>query len=64
MMSKPKENETIEINGDVMGAEFLPIKAKVRALLNVQFTAAYMDGTDTTTYRFYADEGTTWRKIV
>lgn len=63
-MSKLKEGEIIVINGDVYGGEFVPIKAQVLALLNVQFTAKYMDGTDTTTYRFYKDEDVTWRRDV
>ena len=61
-MSKPVEGQIIEINGDMYGIEFVPVKAQVMALLNVQFTARYMDGTDTATFRFYNDEGSTWRK--
>jgi len=61
-MSKPVEGQIIEINGDMYGIEFVPVKAQVMALLNVQFTARYMDGTDTSTFRFYNDEGSTWRK--
>ena len=60
-MSRPVEGQSIIINGDPYGIEFVPIKAQVMALLNVQFTARYMDGSDTTTYRFYRDEGDTWR---
>jgi hypothetical protein len=60
-MSKPEEGQVVEINADPTGIAFVPIKAKVAAVLSVQFTAHYMDGTDTLTYQFYNDEGGTWR---
>ena len=28
--------------------------------LSTQFTAVYMDGTDTLTFRFYKDKGVSW----
>lgn len=39
-----------------------PKPAQVMEMLSVQFTAQYMDGTNTITYRFYKDEGDTWEK--
>jgi hypothetical protein len=37
-----------------------PKEAEVEDLLSVQFTAIYLDGTDTLTYRLYADHDITW----
>ena len=40
-----------------------PKKAEVEDLLATQFTARYLDGTDTLTFRFYVDKGATWEDI-
>ena len=37
-----------------------PKVAQVMDELNIQFTVQYLDGTNTTSFRFYADEGDTW----
>ena len=60
---KPAEGEIIEINLDPTGVEFQPVRAKVAALLSVQFTALWLDGTDTMSFLFYAEAGSTWRKV-
>ena len=60
---KPAEGEIIEVNLDPTGVEFQPVRAKVEALLAVQFTALWMDGTNTLSFLFYAEAGSTWRKV-
>lgn len=58
-MSKPKGNRVL-INCDPYGIENLfAIKAEVKDLLSVQFTAEW-DDTGTLSYLFYHDEGSTW----
>ena len=59
--NNPKEGDIVEVNLDDTGFEFIPMRAQVMALLDTQFTARYMDGTDTTTFRFYRDGGHSWR---
>lgn len=62
-MSKPVEGQVIEVNLAVGEKDFAPKEAKVIDLLSVQFTALWMDGTNTLSYLFYMDEGMTWRKV-
>ncbi len=61
-MSKPK-GKKVEVNLDPYGIEFAPKVAEVVDLLSVQFTCKWTDGTDTLSFCFYADEGTTWRNV-
>ncbi len=58
MMKYPKLEE-----GDVVYLlEYTPPKrAQVMALLSVQFTALWLDASDTMSFLFYRDYNDTWR---
>lgn len=61
---KPELGEIIEVNfrPTFSAAEgFTPHDAEVVDLLNVQFIARVIDGTDVRTFRFYDDLGNSWR---
>lgn len=62
MSKQLEEGQVVEVNIDPTGIDFAPKDAKVAALLSVQFTAHWMDGTDTMSFLFYNDEGSTWRR--